>query len=56
LTRGTDNHQGPTVSSNIGSGRGNGGMVEIHLHNEVGRREFQRVIKQVALGDYGLQV
>ena len=30
--------------------------IEIHLHNEVGGREFQRVVKRVALEDIGLQV
>ena len=55
LTIGTGNHQGPTVSSS-GGRRGSRGMVEIHLHNEVGGREFQRIIKQPTLGDYGLQV
>ena len=30
--------------------------IEIHLHNEVGGREFQRVVKRVALEDIDLQV
>lgn len=54
LTRGTGNHGGPTVSSTSG-GRG-GGPIEIHLHNEVVGREFQRVVKKVALEDFGLQI
>ena len=57
LTRGTGNHGGPTVSSSGGgSGGGSGRPIEIHLHNEVGGREFQRVIKKFALEDFGLQV
>jgi hypothetical protein len=40
-----------------GSGIGGGSRpIEIHLHNEVGGREFQRVVKRVALEDIGLQV
>jgi hypothetical protein len=54
LTRGTGNHGGPTVSSTSG-GRGRG-PIEIHLHNEVVGREFQRVVKKVALEDFGLQI
>lgn len=38
LTRGSGNHGGPTVSS---GGGGSGRPIEIHLHNEVGVREFQ---------------
>ena len=54
LTRGTGNHTGPTVSS--GGSRGGSRPLEIHLHNEVGGREFQTVIKKVALEDFGYQV
>jgi hypothetical protein len=54
LTRRTGNHGGPTVSSS--SGGGGSRMAEIHIHVEVGGREYQKIIKQVALGDYGLQV
>jgi len=55
LTRGTGNHSGPTVSS--GGGRSGGSKsIEIHIHNEMGGREINRVIKKVALEDFGLQV
>ena len=50
LTRGTSNHGGPTVSSTSG-GRG-GGPIEIHLHNEVVGREFQRVVKESGIGRF----
>jgi hypothetical protein len=56
LTRGTGNHNGPTVSSSGFSGSGNNRPIEIHVHNEIGGREFQRIIKKVALEDIGLQV
>jgi hypothetical protein len=56
LTRGTGNHGGPTVSSSDGTGGGSGRPIEIHLHNEIGGREIQRIIKKVALEDIGLQV
>ena len=56
LTRGTGNHSGPTVSSGRGFGGSGFRPIEIHLHNEVCGREFQRVIKKVAIGDMGLQV
>lgn len=48
LTRGNGNHSGSTVS--LGGGRcgGRGGTFEIFLYNEVGGREFQKVIKHVA--------
>jgi hypothetical protein len=55
LTRGTGNHNGPTVSS--GSGFGSSSRpIEIHIHNEVGGREVNKLIKRVALEDFGLQV
>ena len=50
LTRGTDNHTGPTLSA------GGSRPLEIHIHNEGGVREFQTVIKKVALEDFGMQV
>ena len=53
LTRGTGNHTGPTLSS---GSRGSSRPLEIHIHNEGGGREFQTVIKKVALEDFGMQV
>jgi hypothetical protein len=35
---------------------GSGRSIEIHVQNEIGGREVQRVIKKVALEDIGLQV
>ena len=55
LTRGTGNHSGPTVSSG-GGGTGSSRPIVIHVHNELGGREVQRIIKKVALEDIGLQV
>jgi hypothetical protein len=55
LTRGTGNTHAPTVSSG-GKGGGDSRPIEIHLHNELGGREVQRVIKKVALDDISLQI
>jgi len=44
LTRGTGNHCGPTVSSGRGFG-GGARPIEIHLHNEVGGRKYQKIIE-----------
>ena len=54
LNKGTGNTSGPTVSSGGGSMGGSGRSIEIHVQNEIGGREVQRVIKKVALEDIGL--
>ena len=55
LTKGTGNHGGPTVSNTSASLRGSR-PIEIHIHNEIGEREVQRVIKNVALEDFGYHI
>jgi hypothetical protein len=55
LTRGTGNHNGPTVSSDGLKGSSNRPIV-IEVHNILDGREIRRFVKKRVLSDVGLQV